>query len=237
MRKFICCAFALLSVNSFAATKDISFSFFDSPVKQGERFQAAFTQGEKISAINLDGRKIDLQGDWIVMSSWFDTNEIVMMGGGSNKVITNGILLLGRPTAGDLDDTLYLNIRLQKPVSNEWKNDISDDCISSSNTICSDVKSAEDKKQSCLGLNRSTYEDKKDNISRTEKAYRQYSTAYGLKATPYGSEMYSIDITETRGSAHVYATRYLRANAGKLDSLKDFAISLRGSIKKDFYGE
>lgn len=211
----------------------VEFGFFDTAVSQAKKFEDAFRQNNRITGVNIDGRSFSLGGEWVVINSWSSTGEIQ----GPGKMITNGTLVLGKVKDKKLEDTMYVNVRLQPPVRGEWKGSTDRSCIADNNPVFSDVARAEDKYQSCAEITLESYVDKGEDAKRVERTVKGYAAAYGLSIQSNGTKMYTVDMAETKHSAHVYINRYLPKDGADLDELKRFAQDLRSSIRRSFFRE
>lgn len=235
MRKIILIgsSIAVLAGSAHANEQKVEFAFFDTPVTQAKKFEDAFRQNDRITGINIDGRSFSLGSEWTVLNSWYSTGEIK----GSGKMLTNGLLVLGKIKDKKLEDTMYLNVRLQPPVSNEWKGSTDRACIADNNPVYSDVARAEDKYQSCTEITLESYTDKGEDAGRIERSVKGYAASHGLSIQTNGTKMYSVNLAETKNSAHVFVNRYLPKDGTELEEMKRFAQDMRRSIRRSFFRE
>lgn len=222
---------ALLGSMTQANEVKVEFGFFDSPATQAKKFEDAFRQNDRISGINIDGRSLSLGSEWIVLNAWSSLEPYRT----SDKMGSTGVLVLGKIDNKKLYDNLYLRIGLQAPQAREFRTALSTVCAPKKEPFFSEFSRAEDKFQSCMNMEKWSYEDKGSNAGRLEVTIKGYAAAHGLSIQPTGEKMLTANIYESRRATAIYASRDTVLTSTDPEELKRFAQDLRRSIQRNFY--
>jgi hypothetical protein len=201
----------------------IEFGFFDGYLAQAKKFEQGFKRGEQISRIDLNGRVIDLFGEWTVMKSDYEPHEIRMFGSGPNIGYALGKAVLVR-NAGQKDEEALVFVAYLGPDRGRVRQiEISEVCKASPGVLIQAIDKAGDRRESCHKVMYGEFGPEQDGAAGSSAA----------KAAP--EKFMSTELIETLNAGVVYMQRISSVDGPKPESMSQWAAAVRTSIRSAYH--
>jgi hypothetical protein len=224
-RKAVAAACLLLGASAaYAKDLKIEFSILDSPLTQGKKFEQAFKRGEQIARIDLDGKILDLFGEWMVVKSGYRPQEINVVGSGPNKDYVMGEALLVRAGKLQPKEGLFLSVYLGPPRASVRQAKTAEICLASPDALVQTIDKVEDKRESCQRV-----------IYHTAQSGVQQPASAASSTQPATKEKLMVtQLLEIRGADTVFMQRISTVDGQSVDAMSQWAAKVRASIRSAY---